>query len=70
MDRRDSKKAPKIERRCADCHSVMNLQMCRCANGHFLCEVCVKKSNDRSNNVEFYQKYRLWCDTCIWFDLG
>ena len=65
-----AKKTPKPPTQCADCRSVINLERCKCCSNHFLCYICSQKSNVRSDSNNFYKPYRMWCDTCIWFDIS
>ncbi len=70
MNNQSSGSSLKVKHKCSDCHSTTNLQVCRCSSKHYLCQTCVKKSNDRADRENFYKVYRGWCDTCIWFDIG
>ena len=61
---------PTLQIKCSDCNNLYATQVCRCSCHHFLCDACAAKSMARSDHDKFYIPYRMWCDTCIWFDLG
>ena len=37
---------------------------------HMFCCECAQKTYNRSAVNNWYKQYNMWCDTCIWFDIG
>ena len=55
---------------CKDCRSKPGTVRCRCSNHCMLCADCAQKTIVRATNNNWYKQYQMWCDTCIWFDIG
>ena len=62
----------KVEKQkvCRDCRTCVGTVQCRCSKECTLCNKCATRSRERAIKNEWYLQYILWCDNCVWFDIG
>ena len=64
---------PKESAVCCECYTTIGTIQSRCRHDdktHLFCKMCADKSFKRSERNPWYSQYTLWCDSCIWFDIG
>ena len=56
---------------CTECYSKTIHQGITCSScKRPICSRCTQKNHARAAENSFYIKYKNYCDTCIWFDIG
>lgn len=67
MSSKTQQKKPEM---CCECGIQIGVVHGMCNHQHLFCRKCTEKSFKRGSNNGWYKQYILWCDSCIWFDIG